>query len=57
MQMNADPLFFVGRQRAVRRCLHTHTATVREREKLVKRVSHGWKFKFLKSIIFLESEK
>ena len=31
---------FTRRQRAVCGCLHTHMATVREREKLVKSVSH-----------------
>ncbi len=33
---------FTRRQRAVYGCLYTHTATVREREKLAKRVSHRY---------------
>ena len=46
---------FTRRQRAVCRCLYTHTATVREREKLAKRLSHRFSILLLEYNIYLLS--
>ena len=51
---------FMYRQRAVCGCLHTHTAIVREREKLAWRISHRLIFHFLilslKALLHLQSQ-